>query len=177
MTSPTQPTLLISASPSSSPLVEDIIASALSSGTRVRLTSPLPAHTTSFAEAAACGKLTITPITTPDSYRTALDNVTSIFHPAPVDENGEPEANEALALLDATMKYGTFVRKVVYAAPSLGSRGEGWNPARGDGVIDRWVEERSAGAVKVPFGVVCMGFDIDGGGKGPEGAVRRAVEI
>ncbi|KAF3361277.1 ER degradation-enhancing alpha-mannosidase-like 1 [Verticillium dahliae VDG1] len=157
MTSPTQPTLLISSSPSSSPLVEDIIASALSSGTRVRLTSPLPAHTTSFAEAAACGKLTITPITTPDSYRTALDN--------------------ALALLDATMKYGTFVRKVVYAAPSLGSRDEGWNPARGDGVIDRWVEERSAGAVKVPFGVVCMGFDIDLGGKGLEGAVRRAVEI
>ncbi|EEY19082.1 predicted protein [Verticillium alfalfae VaMs.102] len=111
MTSPTQPTLLISSSPSSSPLVEDIIASALSSGTR----------------AAACGKLTITPITTPDSYRTALNNVTSIFHPAPVDENGEPETNEALALLDATMKYGTFVRKVVYAAPSLGSQDEGWN--------------------------------------------------
>ncbi|KAM0277913.1 hypothetical protein ACHAQH_005456 [Verticillium albo-atrum] len=174
MTSPTQPTLLIS---SLYPINEDLIAHALSSGTRVRLTSPPPTQHTKFAEAASSGKLTITPITSPDSYRTALDNVTSILHPAVADQNGESETSDALALLDAVMKYGTFVRRVVYAAPSPGVLDEGWNPARGEGVIGRWVEEKSGGVVKVPFGVVCVGLDGEEAGKGFEGVVRRALEV
>ncbi|KAM0325436.1 hypothetical protein ACHAQA_007422 [Verticillium albo-atrum] len=177
MTSPTQPTILIS---NTSPLETHLITHALSTGARVRLTHPSPALHAAFPEASSAGKLTsaaATPLD-PSAYRAALDGVTSVLHPAAgPDPNGEPATSDALALLDAVLRYGTFVRTVVYAAPSGGAADEGWGPARAEGVLERWVEERSAGVVKVPFGVVCVSLDAEGDdGKGMESVARRAVE-